>query len=546
MLLGKIIRMWIVLWIMTCPAFAALAERPKLVVLIAIDQFRADYLTRFEKLYLPPIQKNGKPGGFRFLTERGAFFPNTQTGHHLNVTGVGHTAMLTGALPHLHGIVANYWFDAESKKIIYCTEGASPRNLLVSTVGDELKNAHGGKPLVVSVALKDRAAILMGGHRADLALWFNDKTGQWVTSSHYVGNGPVPRWVADWNNQKYWQTRTPKTWNTLLPAAKYWQSHVLPESVVSDGHGLGKRFPHAIDGKLAPFLVSPFSNSFVLETALIAVGSMKLGANSHGVADLLAVSLSGFDALGHHYGPLSIEMQDAAIRLDRMLADFLARLSTQVPGGLKNVVIALTGDHGVQINPAFAPQIKLPGGTYPDEKLTADMNNLLRKKMDFSDDEKPVAFAREDHIWLDRALLRSKKKDRLEAARHLVSWLREQPYIAGAYTKEDLLAGRVPSTLIAQRMSVSAHATRSGDVLITGRPGYLPMSADYYGGTEHESAVTHDASIPLVLFGSPFKPGIYYNDARLIDLAPTLSSVLGIIAPSGSEGRALSYSLKAL
>ncbi|MBI3543069.1 MAG: alkaline phosphatase family protein, partial [Deltaproteobacteria bacterium] len=288
---------------------AVAAPRPKLVVLIAIDQFRGDYLARFESQYLAPTLPGGKPGGFRYLMEKGAVFPNAQTGHVPNTTAVGHATMLTGALPYLHGIVANYWFDQGLHEKFYAAydadaqivggkggdhTGRSPRSLLVTTLGDEMKNAWGGKPRVVSIALKDRAAILMGGHRADLALWFDEAAASWATSTYYAKDKKLPEWVAAWNKTDYVATKSPKKWETLLPDSQYWASTPMPPEVLGDGRGLGPKFPHPIDGKLAPFLVSPWANAFTFDTALKAVAALKLGAGP--TPDLLAVSLSAFDA----------------------------------------------------------------------------------------------------------------------------------------------------------------------------------------------------------------------------------------------------------
>ncbi|MBI3555107.1 MAG: alkaline phosphatase family protein [Deltaproteobacteria bacterium] len=534
------------------------APRPKLVVLVALDQFRSDYLTRFENLYLPAAAPGGKIGGFRYLMDKGAYFANTQTAHAPNVTGVGHAAMLTGALPYLHGIVANYWYDQALHEKFYCVQdaeaqtiggkggehtGRSPRTLLVTTVGDELKNALGGKPRVVSIALKDRASILMGGHRADIALWFDEEAKGWTTSSYYLSDKQLPSWLVDWNKSEYLGKKVPEQWQLLLPEKQYWLSTPMTPEMIGDGRGLGKKFPHSIAGRLAPFLTSPWANAFTFDTALRAVSALKLGSGA--ATDLLAISLSAFDAAGHNYGPLSHEMQDMALRTDRMLSDFLNSLSHQIPGGMSDVVVVFTADHGVQPNPLLAAKLGLPGEAYHSADLADKGNVRLRALFGFDDSEKPIASVFEDNVAFDHALFQKRGKDAGEAARALASWLRSQPSIAAAYSRGDLLEGRVPPTEVARRLARSVHPERSGDVVFSMRPGYLGMDNHGYGGTEHESATVLDASIPLIFVGKPFKPGRYADMASLSDLAPTLSSVLGIIAPSGSEGHVLAKALRA-
>jgi hypothetical protein len=565
---ARIIPLFIVLWISALPCAEAATARTRLVVAIAVDQMRSDYLTRFEHLFLPPTQKGGAPGGFRYLMDKGAYFPYAQTGHTPNVTAVGHAAMLTGALPHLHGIVGNYWIDRDTNKDLYCVEdpkekivgkpgdetkaGKSPRQLLVTTVGDELKNAMGGKPLVATVAIKDRAAIIMGGHRADLAIWYGEKIkyydrganpAQWATSTYYVPEGKMlPAWLVKWNAYDYLSNQVPKMWTKLLPEKAYELSSETPPESVGSGRGLGPSFPHAI-ANAGAFTTSPWGSAYTLDTAIEVVKGMKLG--SHDVPDMLGVSLSSFDALGHSFGPMSAEMQDATVRLDRSLAEFFGQLAHLVPGGLANVVFVLTADHGVQVNPAIAEKLRLPGGIYDGDTLAVTINAALKEKFGFDSEEKPVLKIEDQQVFFDHALIKKRKKDEGEVTRVAAAALREQNFIAFAFSKQELLSGAGAATKIAHKLAASVHSTRSGDVLFVPRPGYLQLEEHSTKGTGHEIALVHDASVPLIFAGAPFKAGRYADEASLIDLAPTLSAALGIIAPSGSEGKVLAHALRA-
>jgi hypothetical protein len=544
-------------------------SRPKLLVVIAIDQFRSDYLTRYEKFFLPAMQANGAPGGFRYFMEKGAYFTNSKTAHAENVTAVGHATMLTGAFPYLHGIVANAWYDRDLKKSISATfdpnalivgttgvlansNGISAKNLLVTTLGDEMKNSWNGKPTVVSVALKDRASVFMAGHRADLALWYNapakyrgeDQTAgaEWVSSTYYLPSKHLPDWLVQWNKSNYIEKHAPKTWEKLLPEKAYSIATTLLPEFLGSGRGLGKSFPHPVRGSPSAFVTSPWGNQYILETALLAVKQMKLG--NHEVPDLLAVSLSSFDALGHNFGPVSVEMMDATLRVDRMLADFLSQLQKMVPGGLSNVTIALTADHGIQLNPSYVEQLKLPGGPYSSANWVQTANSALSERFGFSKDESPVLHFTESSYYLDHELIQRRGKDVNEVARGLAEWLRRQPFVAAAYAQIDLSLGNVAPTGYSRKMAVNTFPTRTGDVFISNRPGYITLLENTSEGADHESPSVQDASVPIILVGQAFKPGHYAEEVYLNDLAPTLSHTLGIVAPTGSEGHVLAKALR--
>lgn len=552
------ILMWTVLWIsalLSTERAQAARQKPRLVVVIAVDQLRSDYLTRFEHLFLPAKQGGGSVGGFRYLMSNGAYFQTALMPHALNVTGLGHAVMLTGSYPYLHGITSHRWFEYAEKKKTYCVldknvtpvgsvnapkadDGRSPKNLLVSTVGDEMKNAWGGRSLVAGVSLKDRSAILMAGHRADLAIWFDEASRGFVTSTYYAKGGKLPTWLERWNKTDYIAKKVPETWTKLLPEKEYWLSTPMPPETVAWSKEVTKSFPHPIKNDAKAFVLSPWGNDLVFDTSLELARSMKFGADE--VPDLLALSLSSFDAIGHNFGFMSEEMQDSIVRVDRALANFLNALARQVPGGLKNVAIILTGDHGITVNHSMAERLRLPGGAYWAGPITEQANAYLREKFSLSSGDNVIVHFEETNIAFDHDLLKRKNKDVAEVARALASWLRPLPFIAAAYAKADLLEGRVPPTPYAKRLAISTHPTRSADVVFAARPGFAHLPDKTNIGVDHETPSVQESSVPLIFAGPWFKSGRFADEPSMADLAPTLSKVLGLVAPSGSQGQVIS------
>ncbi|MEW6057569.1 MAG: alkaline phosphatase family protein [Bdellovibrionota bacterium] len=559
----KIFFLWIILWISgSAEAKAELLSNPpaRLVVTIVVDQLRSDYLTKYGSLLLPAKQ-GSKPGGFRYLTDNGAYFKNAQTGHAINITGLGHAAVATGAPPSLHGIIAHRWFEESLGDAVYCMEdqssplvhtselpaklselgrGRSPKNLQVSTFADELKNATAGRAKVAGVSLKDRSAILLGGHRADLALWYEELAQAWITSKYYVEKTPL--WLQEWNKYDYLEKRVPQTWTKLLPEKAYSLSYTLEPQMIGKTLGLGEQFPHPIQKKLVPFLISPWGNAYILDTALEVTKNLGLGKDA--APDFLGVSLSSFDALGHRFDPNSPQMLDAFVRLDRMLADFFAKLDALVPGGIENVVFVLTADHGVSPAPIFSKAQRLPGDWYSDVEGLSLANKAMRAKLDLGENENPVVFWGETHLFLNRPLLAKKKVDLDHASRLLAKWLRSQPFVVEAYAKTDVLEGRTQGTEISQKLARTTHTQRSGDGVFAARPGFLQVPQASTGGTEHENPTVQDSSIPIVFKGKPFRKLQSWDRITLSEIAPTLSAAFGIIAPSGAEGKVLGQALK--
>jgi len=507
---------------------SAYNAHPKLVVVIIIDQFRGDYLERYRDQF--------PDGGFRLLLDHGANFTDCNYDYANTRTAPGHATLFSGAYSNGHGIAANEWWDPQKKKMVTSVEddetklvglppdqaknkaGASPHNLLADTLGDELKLATQGKSRVLSVSLKDRAAILPGGFSADGAYWIDAKSGMWITSTYYRSD--LPKWAQDFNSGNR--------------AAKYWDrdwKNANGETLRSTAHGKGK------DGADAGFYEvvgsTPFANEYELEFAKELVVYENLGAGP--TTDLLAISLSPNDILGHQVGPDSPEMAAMALALDRELADFFGFLGHQV--GLANTWIALSADHGISALPDAAKKLRIPAANLDAKKLEAQINSALTAKFSPS---RAASYIKLDFplAWLNEdvfAAARVKEHD-AEAA---VGEAMKQAGIRDYFTKSQLAEGAVPNTAFGKKFLHSY--SPEGSWYVMGVPE--PYTVGSVTGTDHASPYTYDTHVPLAFYGLPFRPGTYRTHAEPIDLATTLASLLGINAPTHAVGRVLTEAI---
>jgi hypothetical protein len=515
-----------VLILSTIPASFASAynAHPKLVVVIVIDQFRGDYLERYRDQF--------GEGGFRLLLDHGANFTDCNYDYVNTRTAPGHATLFTGAYSNGHGIAANEWWDPKKKKMVTSVEdddtrlvgiagdktGASPHNLLADTLGDELKLATQGQSRVFSLSLKDRAAVLPGGFAADAAYWIDPKSGAWITSTHYRHD--LPKWAQDFNAGDR--------------AAKYWErdwKNANGEILRTTAHRKSK------DGSDAGFYEvvgsTPFANEYELEFAKELVVYESLGTGH--ATDLLTISLSPNDILGHQVGPDSPEMAAMALALDRELADFFNFLGHQV--GLANTWIALSADHGVSALPDAAKKLRIPAANVDAGKLEALINATLTAK--FSPGH-AASYIKLDYpvAWLDQdtfAAVHVKEHD-AEAA---VGDAMKQAGMRDYFTKTQLAKDEVPSTALGRKFSNSY--SPEGGWYVMGVPEIYTVGPAK--GTDHASPYTYDTHVPLAFYGLPFRPGTYRTHAEPIDLAATLASLLGINAPTHAVGRVLTEAL---
>ena len=510
------------------------AGRPKLIVAIVIDQLRADYLVRFRPQFVE--------GGFNLLLG-GAYFVNCRYNYATTATGPGHATLFTGAYSNIHGIVGNNWYDRSRRRVVNCVEdpeakpvpreqsariapyGASPRNLIGSTVADELRLASDFKSRVVTVALKDRAAILPGGHTANAAYWYDGGAGSFVSSDYYMPS--LPDWVSQFNQDSPVRDYCGKSWQAL------------PETPGAGGRefsssGADQPCPH--DRYLAWLDSTPFMNDIEFKFAVEAIKNEHLGEDD--ATDLLVVGLSVNDHVGHRFGPYSPQVADATLRTDRALAAFFAQLDRLV--GLKNVWVVLSADHGVAPTPAFIKEHRLGPGSMKPGAVKEAIDAALASAYGQGDWVESVSAG---WVYLNEAALSRRRVNTATAEALVAQAAMSVEGVQAAYTRTQFMEGRTPSSPLGRKVSNSFMAGRSGNVFVALEPFTMVGVPD--DQTTHGSPWDYDAQVPLVFWGSGFDPGVYAKPCETIDLAPTLAVALGLTQPSGAQGRPLREALKA-
>ncbi|HEX9185506.1 MAG TPA: alkaline phosphatase family protein [Vicinamibacteria bacterium] len=503
---------------MPARAAPAPAEKPRLVLLVAVDQMRYDYLPRFADAFT---------GGFRRLMRDGAVFTNARLDHYPTVTAVGHATMLTGAPPAMSGIVGNDWYDRALGKGVTSVDdpgtklvggrdvtGSSPHRLRVSTVGDELKMARPGSR-VIGIAHKDRSAILMAGRMADLALWWDTQTGAFVSSTWYLPE--LPGWAADFNAKKPADAWLGREWRAL-----------------GEGGALLGRMPDTPGpAYYAGLYGSAFGNDLLVSLAEAVIEGERLGQG--GGTDVLALSFSCNDAVGHDKGPHSAEVRDVTVRTDLALERLLATIDRRV--GLDRTVVVLTADHGVAPVPEQMAAWQMPGGRLSRADLEKAAMGALEAA--FGPGAWLEGRAGSD-LYLNRQLVAERGLDPAVVERRLAAGLETVEPVWRTYTRSQLLEGRVPPDPWSRRVLVSFDRERSGDVAVLFEPYWMASAS----GTTHGTAYSYDAHIPLVVMGPGIRPGRYDRTVALNDLAPTLATLLDVEPPSGASGEPLAEILE--
>jgi predicted AlkP superfamily pyrophosphatase or phosphodiesterase len=518
-------------------AQAAPRPRPRLVVAIAVDQLRADYIERFRPYF--------GAGGFNLFLQRGASFAQARYAHATTSTCPGHAVILTGSYGEVNGIIANEWYDTRAGRPTYCAEdaavtligsrgpGVSPRKLFGATVGDVLKTATAGLSRVVTVSVKDRSAIMLGGQLADAAYWIVDTL--FVTSTYYRPD--LPAWVREFNASRAISQYFGRTWERLLPATAYQMMGPDDEPAERDVAGMGRTFPHRMAG-IDAVHSSPFLNDVVADFAMRAVDAEGLGGDT--VPDLLGLSFSATDGVGHTYGPESHEVMDATVRLDRTLQRLFSFLDRTI--GLGNVDVVLTADHGVAPMPEVLARIR-PGSTA--RRLDpAIIDSAVRKALSarYGQVDAPgwVVYHVPPQIYLNRAALAALNIPVEDAERVAQAAVRSVPGVHEVLTGSELTRLRAAG---AESGPVrSFHPARSGNLYYMLEPYWLPDASA--SGAEHGSGWRYDQEVPLLWFGRGILPGVHQDPADVADIAPTLSALLGLLSPGGSQGRVLSEMLR--
>lgn len=512
-------------------------QRPKLVVGIVVDQMRWDYLFRYYDRY--------EEGGFKRLLNEGFSANNTFISHLPSYTAVGHATVFTGSVPAIHGITGNNWIDQVSGKKIYCTDDStvkgvgsdskagpmSPRNLLVTTITDELRLATNFRSKVIGVSLKDRASIIPAGHTANAAFWFDDSTGNFITSTYYMND--LPSWVKKFNNQKLPEKLVANDWSTLYPITTYTQS--TEDNVPWEDTSKGEKapvFPHKVSqfykadkGKIR---TSPFGNTLTLSMAKAAVEGENLGEGNF--TDFLTVNLASTDYVGHAYGPNSIEVEDTYLRLDKDFAAFFSFLDKRLGKG--QYTVFLTADHAAAHAIDFMKEHKLPGDFFKASPLNKLLMEHMKEKYGVD------SLLKEDlnyHIAVNKELINKLQLNYNEVKKEAVHMLEKQPGVEFAVDIENLGNSPIPEP-IKSMIANGYNPKRAGALIIIPESGWFTSNGR---GTTHGSWSPYDTHIPLLFMGWGVMHGSTSVTYHMTDIAPTIASLLHIQMPSGCVGKVI-------
>jgi len=543
------------------------SKRPRLVLLIVVDQFRYDYLDRFDDLFVA--------NGLRRLTREGASWTQSNYDHFPTYTAPGHGTIMTGAYPAETGIVGNDWPDRTTGKRVSSVsdteekllggkpddQGSSPRKLMSSTIGDELRLVTNDRSKVIGVSIKDRSAILPAGRNANAAYWFSVTSGTMVSSTYYFDQ--LPAWVNNFNNPRPADQYFGKKWERLLSESEYIK-RAGPDSPTWEtvtAAGDTNSFPHTVTGGASTpgpafysaFDHSPFSNELILSFAQQAISNEQLGQDDD--TDVLTVSFSGNDYVGHRYGPYSQEAMDVALRTDRQIATLLDFVQAKV--GLANTLIAFTADHGVAPIPEHAGAIGLGGARIKTTDLLNALRAAIKAKYNpnvtspdptvdyiykFNDNGVARDGFMNGNIYFNYAALERDKVNAEELAQAVGMAALTVTGVARYFTRAQLLRGATSITdPIERRVLHGFYPSRSGDVVLIAEP------FKYLGDTitaTHGSAYSYDTHVPTIIMGAGVNPGRYLEPATPADIAPTLAALLRITQPPNATGRVLIEAIK--
>jgi len=514
---------------------------PKLVVGIVVDQMRYDYLTRF-------YTKFGD-GGFKRMMTEGFNCKNNHFNYIPTYTGPGHASVYTGTTPKYHGIISNNWYDKTIKQSVYCasddtvspvgTENKagkmSPHRMLTTSFADENRLFTQLRGKTIGIAIKDRGAILPAGHTANAAYWFHGKDeGVWITSTFYRES--LPKWVRDFNASNAAESYL-KVWDTQYPIDTYIESGA--DSNIFEGGFKGKNkatFPYDLEalksenGGFDILKATAYGNSLTMDFAIAAVTGEALGKDA--ITDVLAVSFSSTDYVGHNFGVNSKEIQDTYIRLDKDLERFFKFLDAEVGKG--EYTVFLTSDHGAVNVPSYLNSVKIPAGYLDNNSRKAKFQAFLKETYGTTDIVENVS---NDQVFLNKAKLKELNLNLHDVEQAIVDEQISYPNIAKVYTATAMSSTDF-TTGIEALLQNGYNQKRSGDVIVVNDVAHIAYSKT---GSTHGSGLNYDTHVPLLFFGKGIKHGETYQKTVIPDIAPTLSALLGISFPNGATGDVLGF-----
>ncbi|MEQ3796400.1 alkaline phosphatase PafA [Flavobacteriaceae bacterium MJ-SS4] len=525
-------------------------SKPKLVVGIVVDQMRYDYLTRFYNKY--------GDGGFKRMMDEGYNCKNNHFNYIPTKTGPGHASIFTGTTPKYHGVIGNDWYEKELRRNVNCVDDnsvlpigttsndgkRSPKWMLSTTFADENRLFTQMKGKTIGISIKHRGAILPAGHTANAAYWFDyehNGTGNWISSSYYMND--LPQWVKDFNDsdaaEKYF-----KVWNTLYDIDTYFESGNDLNTFERIFKGMeSATFPYDLEalknenGNFQIIADSPFGNSLITDFTLKAIDAEQLGVDE--ITDILTVSYSSTDKVGHDFGPNSVEVEDTYLRLDLELERLFDALDEKV--GKDKYTVFLTSDHGAVDAILYLQSLKIPGGFFDTRKMKEDLNIFLEDQYQVSN----LILSRiNNQIYLDHDKIKSEKLN-LEKLKEAISIkLLEYKLIDRVFIASNINQFGGQHGYLENLLSNGHNQKRSGDILYVYNTSVLPDSQWNRTGTDHGTGYNYDTHVPLLFFGKGIEHGQTFKRTEITDIAPTMSALLGIGFPNASTGNILDFVLK--
>lgn len=512
-------------------------HRPKLVIGIVVDQMKMEYLYRFNNDF--------SDSGFKRLSNGGFTFHNMHYNYVPTYTAPGHASIYTGATPSTHGIIGNEWFSRKLGKKMYCTDDISvktlgegttkegemsPKNLLSTTITDELRLATNFNGKVISLSLKDRGAILPGGHFANWAFWYSD-SGAFISSSFY--GDKLPDWVLKFNQEKKYIPYINQGWNLLK------SSSVYNESLEDKNPYEGKLYD--CENSVFPYSLSaiynkngasvlrstPFGNSLLAEFAKKAIENEELGKDD--ITDFLAISFSSTDYVGHTFGPRSMELQDIYLRLDVLIADFLVYLDNNI--GKDNYLLFLTSDHAGAENANYLNDNKYAVKSIDPKEI--EMSLKKYSNTTFGNDL--ILNYSNSNVFFNKEIIGAKGLDLEKVKQSFKYFLMEQEQVKRVYTEEEIL-GQIGNDYYLNFISKGYDASQNGDLIVLNKPGFIEYKQT---GTSHGTAYPYDTHVPLFLYGWQVKHGESFVKKDITQVAPTIAQKIKIQFPNGTEANVL-------